>query len=64
MTRKAVKNLYLSDETTQSLDASWELEDPNVESYRISYSDLSGDQEEETVSYSSCELSLMQKVLF
>uniref|UniRef100_A0A3Q2G2Y4 Collagen type XIV alpha 1 chain n=1 Tax=Cyprinodon variegatus TaxID=28743 RepID=A0A3Q2G2Y4_CYPVA len=52
VTRKAVKNLYLSDETTQSLDASWELEDPNVESYRISYSDLSGDQGEESVSQS------------
>ncbi|KAM4735746.1 collagen alpha-1(XIV) chain [Anableps anableps] len=50
VTRKAVKNLYLSDETTQSLDASWELEDPNVESYRISYTDLSGNQGEETIS--------------
>lgn len=51
MTRKAVKNLYLSDETTQSLEASWELEDTDVESYRISYTDLSANQEEETVSY-------------
>uniref|UniRef100_A0A3Q2NPZ1 Collagen type XIV alpha 1 chain n=1 Tax=Fundulus heteroclitus TaxID=8078 RepID=A0A3Q2NPZ1_FUNHE len=49
VTRKAVKNLYLSDETTQSLDASWELEDPDVESYRISYMDLSGGQGEESV---------------
>ncbi|MEQ2295602.1 hypothetical protein AMECASPLE_016080, partial [Ameca splendens] len=50
VTRKAVKNLYLSDETTQSLDASWELDDPTVESYRISYTDLSRDQGEESIS--------------
>uniref|UniRef100_A0A8C6UB04 Collagen type XIV alpha 1 chain n=1 Tax=Neogobius melanostomus TaxID=47308 RepID=A0A8C6UB04_9GOBI len=29
--RQSVRNLYLSDETTQSLEASWELDDPHVE---------------------------------
>ncbi|XP_037836071.1 collagen alpha-1(XIV) chain isoform X2 [Kryptolebias marmoratus] len=48
--RKAVKNLYLSDETTQSLDASWELDDPNVASYRVSFVGLSENQKEESVS--------------
>uniref|UniRef100_A0A8C6WUD5 Collagen type XIV alpha 1 chain n=1 Tax=Neogobius melanostomus TaxID=47308 RepID=A0A8C6WUD5_9GOBI len=36
----SVRNLYLSDETTQSLEASWELDDPHVESFRVSYSRL------------------------
>ncbi|CAI5663250.1 unnamed protein product [Oreochromis niloticus] len=44
--RQAVRNLQLSDETTQSLEASWELEDPNVESYRVAYTSLSGDHKD------------------
>ncbi|XP_045900552.1 collagen alpha-1(XIV) chain [Micropterus dolomieu] len=47
--RQAVRNLQLSDETTQSLEASWELDDPHVESYRVSYAGLRGDREEESV---------------
>ncbi|XP_073341494.1 collagen alpha-1(XIV) chain-like [Pagrus major] len=47
--RQAVRNLRLSDETTESLEASWELDDPNVESYRVTYSGLSGDHKEESV---------------
>ncbi|XP_040901269.1 collagen alpha-1(XIV) chain [Toxotes jaculatrix] len=47
--RQAVRNLLLSDETTQSLEASWEMEDPHVESYRVSYADLMGDHKEESV---------------
>ncbi|XP_055083772.1 collagen alpha-1(XIV) chain isoform X1 [Periophthalmus magnuspinnatus] len=47
--RQALKNLYLSDETTESLEASWELEDPHVQSFRVAYSALGGDQQEETV---------------
>ncbi|KAM7420454.1 hypothetical protein PAMA_014937 [Pampus argenteus] len=46
--RHAARNLQLSDETTQSLEASWELEDPNVESYRVSYADLKGDHKEDS----------------
>uniref|UniRef100_A0A8C6UGW9 Collagen type XIV alpha 1 chain n=1 Tax=Neogobius melanostomus TaxID=47308 RepID=A0A8C6UGW9_9GOBI len=38
LARQSVRNLYLSDETTQSLEASWELDDPHVESFRVSYS--------------------------
>lgn len=47
--RQAVRNLLLSDETTQSLEASWELEDPHVENYRVSYADLRGDHKDESV---------------
>ncbi|XP_056902288.1 collagen alpha-1(XIV) chain isoform X2 [Takifugu flavidus] len=35
--RQAVRNLQLSDETIESLEASWEMNDPYVENYRISY---------------------------
>ncbi|XP_023265070.1 collagen alpha-1(XIV) chain-like, partial [Seriola lalandi dorsalis] len=47
--RQAVRNLQLNDETTQSLEASWEMEDPHVESYRVSYAGLRGDHKEESV---------------
>ncbi|KAK9513534.1 hypothetical protein VZT92_027060 [Zoarces viviparus] len=47
--RLAVRNLLLSDETTQSMVASWKLEDPHVESYRVSYTGLRGNHEEESV---------------
>lgn len=50
MARQAVRNLRLIDETTQSIEASWELDDPNVESYRVSYAGLRGDHKEESVS--------------
>uniref|UniRef100_A0A674MSG6 Collagen type XIV alpha 1 chain n=1 Tax=Takifugu rubripes TaxID=31033 RepID=A0A674MSG6_TAKRU len=33
----AVRNLQLSDETIESLEASWEMNNPYVENYRISY---------------------------
>uniref|UniRef100_H2U2U9 Collagen type XIV alpha 1 chain n=1 Tax=Takifugu rubripes TaxID=31033 RepID=H2U2U9_TAKRU len=35
--RQAVRNLQLSDETIESLEASWEMNNPYVENYRISY---------------------------
>ncbi|XP_028983776.1 collagen alpha-1(XIV) chain isoform X2 [Betta splendens] len=47
--RQAVRNLRLSDETTQSLEASWELHDPHVEGYRVSYAALRGDRREQSV---------------
>uniref|UniRef100_A0A3B5MBE3 Uncharacterized protein n=1 Tax=Xiphophorus couchianus TaxID=32473 RepID=A0A3B5MBE3_9TELE len=54
----------LFDETTQSLEASWELEDTDVESYRISYTDLSANQEEETISVGGGQKStLLQSLL-
>ncbi|XP_029308193.1 collagen alpha-1(XIV) chain [Cottoperca gobio] len=49
LARHAARNLLLSDETTQSLEASWELEDPHVQSYRVSYAGLRGDHKEESV---------------
>ncbi|XP_068425396.1 collagen alpha-1(XIV) chain isoform X1 [Clinocottus analis] len=49
MARQAVRNLQLSDATTESLEASWQLEDPNVESYRVSYAGLRGRHQEESV---------------
>lgn len=50
--RHAVRNLRLSDETTQSLEASWELDDPNVANYRVLYAGLSEDDTGESVSRS------------
>ncbi|KAK2910439.1 collagen alpha-1(XIV) chain [Channa argus] len=47
--RQAVRNLQLSEETTQSLEASWEMEDPHVESYRVSYASLMGEHKEESI---------------
>uniref|UniRef100_UPI0037E884CC collagen alpha-1(XIV) chain isoform X2 n=2 Tax=Semicossyphus pulcher TaxID=241346 RepID=UPI0037E884CC len=44
--RQALRNLRLSDETTQSLEASWEHEDPHVRSYRVSFAGLGGDDKE------------------
>lgn len=46
--RQAVRNLQLSAETTESLEASWEMNDPYVENYRISY--FGDNHKEETVS--------------
>uniref|UniRef100_A0A674PJM5 Collagen type XIV alpha 1 chain n=1 Tax=Takifugu rubripes TaxID=31033 RepID=A0A674PJM5_TAKRU len=37
LVRQAVRNLQLSDETIESLEASWEMNNPYVENYRISY---------------------------
>lgn len=45
--RLAVRNLLLSHQTTQSLEASWELDDPNVHNYRVSYRSLGADQQGE-----------------
>ncbi|XP_024122784.1 collagen alpha-1(XIV) chain isoform X3 [Oryzias melastigma] len=47
--RQSVKTFYLTDETTQSLTATWEPEDPHVESYRVSYASLSSEHREEMV---------------
>uniref|UniRef100_H2U2V1 Collagen type XIV alpha 1 chain n=1 Tax=Takifugu rubripes TaxID=31033 RepID=H2U2V1_TAKRU len=48
MVRQAVRNLQLSDETIESLEASWEMNNPYVENYRISY--FGDNHKEETVS--------------
>uniref|UniRef100_A0A3Q3EL43 Collagen, type XIV, alpha 1a n=1 Tax=Labrus bergylta TaxID=56723 RepID=A0A3Q3EL43_9LABR len=46
LARHAVRNLRLSGETTQSLEASWDHEDPQVRIYRVSFVGLSGDEKE------------------
>uniref|UniRef100_A0A7N6BET7 Collagen, type XIV, alpha 1b n=1 Tax=Anabas testudineus TaxID=64144 RepID=A0A7N6BET7_ANATE len=63
LARQAVRNLQLSDETTQSLEASWEMEDPHVESYRVSYAGLRGDHKEQYVISSEQNSSLLQHSL-
>ncbi|XP_054636635.1 collagen alpha-1(XIV) chain isoform X3 [Dunckerocampus dactyliophorus] len=47
--RQAVRNLQLSEETTQSLEVSWEMDDPRVERYRVSYASLRGHHKEQMV---------------
>ncbi|XP_077577231.1 collagen alpha-1(XIV) chain isoform X2 [Stigmatopora nigra] len=47
--RQAVRNLHLTHETTQSLKASWELNNPRVETYKLSYARLGDNHNEETV---------------
>uniref|UniRef100_A0A3Q3WAZ5 Uncharacterized protein n=1 Tax=Mola mola TaxID=94237 RepID=A0A3Q3WAZ5_MOLML len=47
--RHAVRNLQLSEETTESIEASWEMDDPHVTSYRVSYIGLSSNHEEDSV---------------
>ncbi|XP_077431159.1 collagen alpha-1(XIV) chain isoform X1 [Vanacampus margaritifer] len=46
--RQAARNLRLSRETTQSLEASWELDDSRVVSFRLSYAGTGDNREEET----------------
>uniref|UniRef100_A0A8C9TLM8 Collagen type XIV alpha 1 chain n=1 Tax=Scleropages formosus TaxID=113540 RepID=A0A8C9TLM8_SCLFO len=49
LVRQAVKNLLIGEETTFSLQVSWQLQDPNVRQYRISYVTARGDRAEESV---------------
>ncbi|KAM9723926.1 collagen alpha-1(XIV) chain [Menidia menidia] len=63
VSRHAVKKLYLRDETTQSLDASWELEDPNVENYRVFYASLSGDHKESVLVGGGQKRTVLQPLL-
>ncbi|XP_053700196.1 collagen alpha-1(XIV) chain isoform X1 [Synchiropus splendidus] len=47
--RQAVRNLQLTDETTETLEASWELDDPYVHGFRVSYKSINREQGHETV---------------
>ncbi|XP_061675053.1 collagen alpha-1(XIV) chain isoform X5 [Syngnathoides biaculeatus] len=47
--RRALRKLLVNDETTQSLRASWELDDPLVDSYRVSYASLGARRTDKTV---------------
>eukprot|EP00063_Salmo_salar_P082387 XP_014057222.1 PREDICTED: collagen alpha-1(XIV) chain-like [Salmo salar] len=48
--RQAVRGLQVQEETTYSLEVSWQLEDPKVDQYRVTYVSLTGDRNEESVS--------------
>uniref|UniRef100_A0AAZ3QBM6 Collagen, type XIV, alpha 1a n=1 Tax=Oncorhynchus tshawytscha TaxID=74940 RepID=A0AAZ3QBM6_ONCTS len=50
MVRQAVRGLQVQEETTYSLEVSWQLEDPKVDQYRVTYVSLTGDRNEESVS--------------
>ncbi|XP_036791415.1 collagen alpha-1(XIV) chain isoform X4 [Oncorhynchus mykiss] len=47
--RQAVRGLQVQEETTYSLEVSWQLEDPKVDQYRVTYVSLTGDRNEESV---------------
>lgn len=47
--RQGMRNLRLDEETTFSLQVSWELQDPNVRQYRVTYVSARGDRAEEVV---------------
>lgn len=49
MTRLGVTNLLVDDETTSSLQVSWDIDDADVEEYRVTYVSERGDREEESV---------------
>ncbi|KAG7470129.1 hypothetical protein MATL_G00136030 [Megalops atlanticus] len=61
--RQGVKNMFIDDETTYSLQVSWELQDPNVLQYRVSYVSLRGDRAEEAVLVPSSQSSLLLQPL-
>uniref|UniRef100_A0AAQ5X2B4 Collagen, type XIV, alpha 1a n=1 Tax=Amphiprion ocellaris TaxID=80972 RepID=A0AAQ5X2B4_AMPOC len=63
LARQAVRNLRLTDETTQSLEASWELEDPSVEQYRVSYVSVNGQHGEENLVHGSQRRVLLEPLL-
>uniref|UniRef100_A0A667XN69 Collagen type XIV alpha 1 chain n=1 Tax=Myripristis murdjan TaxID=586833 RepID=A0A667XN69_9TELE len=53
--RYGVRNLQISDETTFSLQVSWQIVDSrNVRHYRLSYVTAKGDRAEETVGHRVC----------
>ncbi|KAJ8353811.1 hypothetical protein SKAU_G00213780 [Synaphobranchus kaupii] len=62
--RLGVRNLNINEETTFSLQVSWDLQDPNVQEYRVSYVSLRGDRAEEAVMVPSQQSSrLLQPLL-
>ncbi|KAJ8291054.1 hypothetical protein GJAV_G00020860 [Gymnothorax javanicus] len=61
--RQGVKNLNINEETTSSLQASWDLQDPNVLEYRVSYVSLRGDRAEESVTVPSQDSDVLLQLL-
>uniref|UniRef100_A0AAV2MFJ6 Fibronectin type-III domain-containing protein n=1 Tax=Knipowitschia caucasica TaxID=637954 RepID=A0AAV2MFJ6_KNICA len=49
LAQQQIQNLQVSGETTESLEASWEMEDVSVQSYRLTYAAVGGDQDQDTV---------------
>lgn len=49
VTRQGVTNLLVDDETTYSLQVSWEIDDADVEQYKVTYNSQRGDRAEESV---------------
>ncbi|XP_046874496.1 collagen alpha-1(XIV) chain-like isoform X4 [Hypomesus transpacificus] len=63
VSRFAVRNLQLSDQTTFSMLVSWEMQDPNVRNYRLSYTTASRNRAEETRTVPSGQSSLLLQPL-
>ncbi|KAJ8273127.1 hypothetical protein GJAV_G00097750 [Gymnothorax javanicus] len=61
--RQAVRNMRISDQTTSSMEVSWELQDPKVQQYRVTYVSARGDRAEETVMVLSSKNSLLLQSL-
>ncbi|XP_062342834.1 collagen alpha-1(XIV) chain-like isoform X1 [Osmerus eperlanus] len=63
VSRFAVRDLRLSDQTTFSMLVSWEMQDPNVRNYRLSYTTASRNRAEETRTVPSGQSSLLLQPL-
>ncbi|XP_028820486.1 collagen alpha-1(XIV) chain-like [Denticeps clupeoides] len=61
--RVAVRNMQLSDQTTFSMKVSWELQDPKVRQYRVSYITTQGDRAEEVAMVSGQQKSTVLQPL-
>ncbi|KAJ8268333.1 hypothetical protein COCON_G00135050 [Conger conger] len=61
--RVGVRNMQISDQTTFSMQVSWELQDPKVRQYRVTYISARGDRAEETVLVPSPKNSLLLQPL-
>ncbi|XP_033848470.3 collagen alpha-1(XIV) chain-like isoform X1 [Acipenser ruthenus] len=61
--RSAVRNLVVDDETTFSLQVTWDPPDQNVRQYRVSYMSLRGDRNEEVVMVPGRENTLLLQPL-
>ncbi|KAJ8395287.1 hypothetical protein AAFF_G00034890 [Aldrovandia affinis] len=61
--RHAVRNLLISEQTTFSMQVSWEMKDPKVRQYRVSYITARGDRAEESVLVPSPKNTLLLQPL-
>ncbi|XP_041101607.1 collagen alpha-1(XIV) chain-like isoform X3 [Polyodon spathula] len=63
LVRSAVRNLAVGNETTFSLQVTWDPPDQNVHQYRVSYVSLRGDRDEEAVMVPGKENTLLLQPL-